>query len=63
LIDLDWVRSYEAEGKKGEQLTQDEINRIIEGFQEVKKAFTKRLNTYLKRYGLTKVHSWTYLSD
>jgi len=63
LIDLDWVRSYEAEGKKGEQLTPEEINKIIEGYQEVKKAFMKRLNSYLKRYGLSKVHSWTYLSD
>lgn len=28
-----------------------------------KAKFEKRLKTYLKRYGLNKVHSWTYLID
>lgn len=63
LIDLDWIRSYEATPNEREQLTPEEINSIIEGYEQVKKAFMKRLNSYLKRYGLTKVHSWTYLSD
>ena len=31
--------------------------------EEVKKAFIKRLNTYLKKYGLSKLHTWTYLVD
>lgn len=39
------------------------IKKLIEGYEVVKKDFTKRLNTYLKRYGLTKINSWSYLVD
>lgn len=45
------------------KLTDQERAALLEGYKEVRKAFIKRLNTYLKRYGLSKVHSWTYLSD
>jgi hypothetical protein len=62
-IGLDFIDYYQAAPKNGEELTAEEIARIIEGYQEVKKAFIKRLNTYLKRYGLTKVNSWSFLSD
>lgn len=41
----------------------DMINLYIEMLEEEKKMFTKRLNTYLKRYGLTKIRSWAYLVD
>ena len=44
-------------------LTQEEINSLVAGYEEVKQAFTKRLNTYLKRYGLSKLNTWTYLRD
>lgn len=60
---LVWVE-FGAEPLEGwKKLSDREKKAIIEGYEEVKKAFTKRLNTYLKRYGLTKVNSWTYLSD
>lgn len=36
---------------------------LIKGYEEVKKAFTKRLLTYLKKYGLSKIDVWTYLRD
>ena len=39
------------------------IKKLIEGYQEVKKDFEKRLNSYLKRYGLSKINTWTYLVD
>lgn len=39
------------------------LDKIISGYEEVKKDFTKRLNTYLKRYGLSKVESWSFISD
>ena len=45
------------------KISDDDVNLIIEGPEEVKKAFIKRLNTYLKRYGLSKVNAWTYLVD
>lgn len=44
-------------------LTAKEREAIAEGLEEVKKAFIKRLNTYLKRYGMSKVRTWTYLVD
>lgn len=29
----------------------------------VRKAFRKRLDTYLKRYGVSKLHTWSYWAD
>lgn len=45
------------------KLTKKEISEIVETLEKEKKDFQKRLNTYLKRYGLSKIHSWTYLVD
>lgn len=45
------------------ELTQEDISRLIAGYEEVKKQFRKRLDTYLKKYGLSKVNSWSYLRD
>ena len=36
---------------------------IINAIKEERAKFEKRLKTYLKRYGLTKVRSWTYWLD
>lgn len=49
--------------KDVQKLENDDIQKIIDGLQEVKKQFEKRLNTYLKRYGLTKIRAWSYISD
>ena len=45
------------------RLDQEDIDKIINGYEEVKVRFTKRLNTYLKRYGLSKAKSWSYWLD
>ena len=45
------------------ELTETERQELIKGYETVKEQFIKRLNTYLKRYGLSKLHVWTYLSD
>lgn len=48
------------------QLTEigpEDRERIIKGLEAVKAQFVKRLNTYLKKYGLTKINAWTYLVD
>lgn len=63
LINIDFVHVWDIDPEKTQQLTPEEIAAVIAGYEEVKKQFQKRLNSYLKRYGLTKVHSWTYLSD
>ena len=47
----------------GRRLTTEERALIIKGYESAKKKFTKRLNTYLKRYGLSKVNTWTYWLD
>ena len=44
-------------------LTENEIEQLVKGYEEVKVAFTKRLNTYVKRYGTSKLKVWTYLRD
>ena len=35
----------------------------IKQAEEVSKKFAKRLNTYLKKYGLEKLNVWTYCRD
>ena len=45
------------------ELTDQEIEAIITGYKEVKRQFVKRLNTYLKKYGTSKLHIWTYWLD
>lgn len=45
------------------KLGKDDIQCIIDGYEEVGKRFQKRLQAYLKRYGLSKLNVWTYLRD
>lgn len=45
------------------QATAEEQKRIFSAYEIEIKVFEKRLQTYLKRYGLSKLHTWTYLSD
>lgn len=46
-----------------EELCEEDRERVLEGYRKVYAAFEKRLHTYLKRYGLSKIHSWTYWRD
>lgn len=46
-----------------EKMSGDDIVRIIAGLEEVRKAFVKRIDTYLKRYGTSNVHAWSYIRD
>lgn len=39
------------------------LEKFIEGYEIVKADFIKRLERYLKRYGLTKLNTWSYLVD
>ena len=43
--------------------TAEEIAIIREAVQTAAKAHEKRVDAYLKRYGTSKVHSWTYWRD
>ena len=46
-----------------EPLSEADKKRLIEAYEAMKVDFAKRLNTYLKRYGLSKVNSWSYWKD
>ena len=48
---------------KDRRLTNDEIDKVIEAYEKSMELFVKRLKTYLKRYGLTKVNTWSYWRD
>lgn len=55
---------YDANKIKECQILEGEnLKRVIEGYKVVKANFEKRLKTYLKRYGLSKVRSWSYWRD
>lgn len=45
------------------KLSKNDVQKIIAKVAEELQKFVKRLNTYLKRYGLTKIHSWSYWRD
>lgn len=45
------------------KLSLDDVQSIIDGLQESANKFLKRLNTYLKKYGLEKLNVWTYCRD
>lgn len=36
---------------------------ILQAYIKAKEMFVKRLNTYLKKYGLSKIRSWSYSSN
>lgn len=44
-------------------LADEDRRNIIDAYKETRKDFVKHLNSYLKRYGLTKVRSWTFWVD
>ena len=44
-------------------VSEEDRERILEGYRRVRAAFVKRLDAYLKRYGLSKVYAWTYWRD
>lgn len=45
------------------EATKEDLLLIIEVYKQQIENFKKRLNTYLKRYGLSKLITWTYLVD
>lgn len=46
-----------------QELTEKEKALYIEALKQEKALFQKRLATYLKRFGLSKVHAWSYWQD
>lgn len=58
-------RSYwcNEEAEQFPKLEGENLKRVIDGYKAVKADFEKRLQRYLKRYGLSKVHAWSYWRD
>jgi hypothetical protein len=49
--------------QEGRKATEEEQKLIVEGLQYGLTMFRKRLDSYLKKYGLSKIHTWTYWAD
>ena len=63
---LAWSWNYENIRNKDmiiREATKEDLLLIIEVYKQQIQNFKKRLNTYLKRYGLSKLTTWTYLVD
>jgi hypothetical protein len=54
---------WQAQRDNLEQLTKDECETIKKALEWGKALFKKRLESYLKRYGTSKLHTWTYWAD
>lgn len=45
------------------KLSETDTQKLLQAFEDGKEAMKKRLATYLKKYGLSKLNVWTYLRD
>lgn len=50
-------------GENGRVATAEEVQIVRDAYVMAAKAHEKKVDAYLKRYGLSKVHSWTYWRD
>lgn len=59
-----YVNPEERLIKEGYTLILDaDLDAIISAYKEVREGFVKRIDRYLKRYGTSKLHTWTYWRD
>ena len=58
-VGINYVREFDIKNTS-DLITDDERKEYIEAYKLHKERFSKRIDTYLKKYGLKKVHSWTY---
>ena len=58
-----YLRTYEFEREKCEELSGADVAGLIKMAKNERRKFEKRLGTYLKRYGLSKLNVWTYYRD
>lgn len=54
---------YAFERSIGVGLTDADRARLIDAYEACRKDMEKRIDNYLKRYGLSKVRAWTYWRD
>lgn len=63
LVFENYLRTYEFEREKCEELSGADVAGLIEMAKNERRKFEKRLGTYLKRYGTSKLNVWTYYRD
>lgn len=61
LTDYDGIKDKDT--AQGRPVSKKDRYAIVGGYQEVQKRFLTRLRTYLKKYGMSKVRTWTYWAD
>lgn len=54
---------HDERGQKYPKLEGEDRARVLEGYKVVRASFEKRLHSYLKRYGMSKVNTWSYWVD
>ena len=54
---------HDEHGQKYPKLEGENRARVLEGYKAVRASFEKRLHAYLKRYGMSKVNTWSYWVD
>lgn len=63
LKSLDAYYWHDEHAKQFPEISDADRQRVIDGYKVVRADFEKRLNTYLKRYGMSKVKTWSYWQD
>lgn len=56
-------KTVSVRGTEYRLATNEEVRAIIDGYSKAAEAHEKKLRSYLKRYGLSKVYTWTYWRD
>lgn len=59
----DYQKDWGEITEEYEELSEADRKSLIAVYEETKKDFEKRIHAYLKRYGLSKVDSWSYWRD
>lgn len=54
---------HDEKSQKHPKLAGENRARVLEGYKAVRASFEKRLHAYLKRYGMSKVNTWSYWVD
>lgn len=61
---LRWGGYFEQEEQSAaHELTKAERREILAAYTEARESFNKRLQSYLKKYGTSKLHIWSYWRD
>ena len=59
-----WLAENKIDNENETVITNiDDLKNILSVYEHEKAKFEKRLNTYLKKYGLSKLKTWSYLID